>query len=342
MASRAMSQGSRPVGGPAARGGTTNRQSTGPAKSSTAKRPTAAQYATKTDLKAYKPKTAAKPKPIAKKPASAKRNAVSKTVKTTARGRRRNPLPRVAKQGGGWALVVPLPTIRIKTIRKNAKRARKFTSAGFRRASHLPRVGMRALSATFFFGAIAYALLPGARELMRDVPGPIGDVFRAGIIASTFTPEVQRWSGKIAAWSEEYGLEPNLMATVMQIESCGHPTVSSPSGAQGLFQVMPFHFASNESMTDPNTNAMRGAGVMQECLRRSNGNIRDALACYNGGPSQIGKSTDQWPSETQRYVVWGLGIYTDAQSNADSATLDAWLNAGGSGLCSAARSVSIN
>jgi soluble lytic murein transglycosylase-like protein len=237
---------------------------------------------------------------------------------------------------------VPLPTIRIKTLRKNAKRARKITGAGLRSVSHLPRVGMRALSATFFFGAIAYALLPGARELMRDVPGPLGDVFRAGIIASTFTPEVQRWSGKIAAWSDEYGLEPNLMATVMQIESCGHPTVSSPSGAQGLFQVMPFHFASNETMTDPETNAMRGAGVMQECLRRSGGSIRDALACYNGGPSQIGKPTDQWPSETQRYVVWGLGIYTDAQSNADSATLDAWLNAGGSGLCNAARSVSIN
>ena len=71
------------------------------------------------------------------------------------------------------------------------------------------------------------------------------------LIASTFTPEVQRWSGKIGSWSDEYGLEPNLMATVMQIESCGHPTVSSPSGAQGLFQVMPFHFASDESMTDP-------------------------------------------------------------------------------------------
>lgn len=340
MASRAMSQGSRPVGGSAARGGTTNRQTAGLPKSASPKRTTASQYSTKKDRAALKPKTAAKPKPIAKKPAASRRKAVSKTVK--AGGKRRNPLPRVAKQSGGWALVVPLPTIKIKTLRKNAKRVRKFTGAGFRSVSHLPRVGMRALSATFFFGAIAYALLPSARELMRDVPGPLGDVFRAGIIAPTFTPEVQRWSGKIAEWSDEYGLEPNLMATVMQIESCGHPTVSSPSGAQGLFQVMPFHFASNESMTDPNTNAMRGAGVMQECLRRSDGNIRDALACYNGGPSQIGKPTDQWPSETQRYVVWGLGIYTDAQSNADSATLDAWLNAGGSGLCNAARNVSIN
>lgn len=333
MASRAMSQGSRPVGGSAARSGTTNRQTTGSAKSAAAKRPTASQYSTRKDRPA-------KPKPVAKKPASTRRKAVSKSIRTT--GKRRNPLPRVAKQSGGWALVVPLPTIRIKTIRKNAKRARKITGAGLRSVSHLPRVGMRALSAAFFFGAIAYALLPSARELMRDVPGPLGDVFRAGIIASTFTPEVQRWSGKIEEWSEEYGLEPNLMATVMQIESCGHPTVRSPSGAQGLFQVMPFHFASNETMTDPNTNAMRGAGVMQECLRRSNGGIRDALACYNGGPSQIGRPTDQWPSETQRYVVWGVGIYTDAQSNADSATLDAWLNAGGSGLCNASRSISIN
>ena len=40
-------------------------------------------------------------------------------------------------------------------------------------------------------------------------------------ISLLFTPEVQYWGEEILAWSETYQLDPNLVATVMQIESCG-------------------------------------------------------------------------------------------------------------------------
>ena len=60
-------------------------------------------------------------------------------------------------------------------------------------------------------------------------------------IASFFTPEIQYWESNILAWAEEKGLDPNLVATVMQIESCGDPLAESPAGAIGLFQVMPYH-----------------------------------------------------------------------------------------------------
>ena len=63
-----------------------------------------------------------------------------------------------------------------------------------------------------------------------------------GALAPIFTPEVQHWAGQIIAWSNYFKIDPNLAATVMQIESCGAPGVTSGSGAQGLFQVMPFHF----------------------------------------------------------------------------------------------------
>lgn len=231
---------------------------------------------------------------------------------------------------------MPLPRIPVKHIRKTLRAARRTILRPVRSIT-VPRVGMRALAATAFFGVVAYSLMPSALSVLRAAPGVLGDFFRSGLIASTFSPEVQRWSGEIAGWAEEYGLDPNLLATVMQIESCGHPTVTSSAGAQGLFQVMPFHFADGEAMTDPNTNALRGAGVLKECLRYSNGDVRGALACYNGGPSLITRPTDQWPAETQRYVVWGEGVYADAKADADSATLDAWLRAGGASLCSAAR-----
>ena len=57
-----------------------------------------------------------------------------------------------------------------------------------------------------------------------------------------FTPEIQWWGERLSAGRAQFGLDPNLAATVMQIESCGDPRALSSAGAMGLFQVMPFHF----------------------------------------------------------------------------------------------------
>lgn len=161
-----------------------------------------------------------------------------------------------------------------------------------------------------------------------------------GAIAPLFTPQVQHWAGDIARWAAAHQLDPNLLATVMQIESCGHPTVSSVAGAQGLFQVMPFHFGMNEDQLDPETNADRGAAYLNSCLGWANGDSGRAMACYNGGPSVLQKPFESWHRETQRYYRWGAGIYADTgQNRASSATLDQWLNAGGASLCQRASTV---
>lgn len=159
----------------------------------------------------------------------------------------------------------------------------------------------------------------------------------AGTLAPIFTPEVMYWKDKILAWSAAYQLDPNLVATVMQIESCGAPSVVSSSGAQGLFQVMPFHFTEGETMQDPDTNAARGLAYLALGLQRAGGDAGLALAGYNGGHSQIGKAGSLWPAQTQRYWYWGTGIYDDARSGAaQSARLQEWLQAGGASLCQTA------
>jgi len=158
-----------------------------------------------------------------------------------------------------------------------------------------------------------------------------------GVIAPFFTDQVQYWETDISRWSDAYEIEPNLMATIMQIESCGHPTVVSGAGAQGLFQVMPFHFSAGEDMLDPHANAYRSANFIRECTTYANGDIGLILACYNGGPSVTWRSFDTWPNETQRYYVWGLSIYRDAVAFTEhSPNLDNWLNAGGVNLCNSA------
>jgi soluble lytic murein transglycosylase-like protein len=153
-------------------------------------------------------------------------------------------------------------------------------------------------------------------------------------IAALFTAEVQWWAGHIQAWAAEAGLDPNLAATVMQIESCGDPQALSRAGASGLFQVMPYHFSAGENPFDPQTNARRGLAYLQRSLRTAGGDPRLGLAGYNGGIGVIGRAESSWANETVRYAYWGSGIYQDALLGAGhSPRLDEWLGRGGASLC---------
>ncbi len=159
-------------------------------------------------------------------------------------------------------------------------------------------------------------------------------------LAPLFTPEVQHWAEKIQAWAAAAGVDPELAATVMQIESCGNPQAVSGSGAQGLFQVMPFHFAAGDNMLDPDTNARYGLSYLALGLTRAGDNAGLALAGYNGGHGLIGLAQSLWPNQTQRYWYWGTGIYADAVAGQSSSPrLQEWLAAGGASLCAQADQV---
>ena len=179
--------------------------------------------------------------------------------------------------------------------------------------------------------ALTGALHLGAQERSDSA------ITSPGVLSPVFTPEVQYWQDNILSWSQTYALDANLIATVMQIESCGDPNAISRSGAQGLFQVMPFHFAFGEDTLDPDTNAARGLAYLSQGLALSGNEVGLALAGYNGGHSQIGVDSRLWPDETRRYYYWGTGIYADATSGAaHSERLDEWLTAGGTSLCARA------
>jgi hypothetical protein len=155
----------------------------------------------------------------------------------------------------------------------------------------------------------------------------------SGELSALFTPEIQFWAASLKRWSAANGVDVNLAATVMQIESCGNPDARSSSGAMGLFQVMPFHFQASENGYDTETNALRGLDYLRRSVERANGDARLALAGYNGGIGVIGWAESSWPSETKRYVYWGA-MYNDAVQNATTSTrLDEWKTATGNSLC---------
>lgn len=179
-----------------------------------------------------------------------------------------------------------------------------------------------------------------AKATMAQITTPVvAALGNTGPISQVFRPEVQYWSGAIQGWAAAAGLDPNLVATVMQIESCGDPRARSRAGAMGLFQVMPDHFAASDDPYSPDTNAARGLAYLKKSLAVANGNARLAFAGYNGGTSVIGRSELSWAGETQRYAYWGSGIYTEASNGATvSLRLEEWMKAGGASLCRQAHS----
>ncbi|MBI4731903.1 MAG: transglycosylase SLT domain-containing protein [Chloroflexi bacterium] len=155
-----------------------------------------------------------------------------------------------------------------------------------------------------------------------------------GNLSPVFTDEVDYWAEAILRWAAAAGLDPNLAATVMQIESCGDPRALSSAGAMGLFQVMPYHFTADENPYAPDTNATRGLDYLRRSLEAAAGNPRLALAGYNGGIGVIGRSESTWATQTVRYAYWGSGIYAEASSGAEeSLRLQEWLVTSGLSLC---------
>lgn len=183
-------------------------------------------------------------------------------------------------------------------------------------------------------------------------PKAYGGIYNPDVgLAGLFHPAVDYWEPAIYGWAHEYHLNPNLVATIIQIESCGNPYAVSNAGAQGLVQVMPLNFQQGDNQLDLNTNVRTGMQVFRDCLRWSadpnfdgvvdqDPDVGVALACYNGGPSVVTTPRNQWFQESQYYYDWGTGLWADAtQGRGSSDTLSRWLQSGGINLCTQALEV---
>lgn len=131
------------------------------------------------------------------------------------------------------------------------------------------------------------------------------------ILAPIWKANIRRWSPEIRVVSQKYGLDPDLIAAVVQAESQGDPLAESYAGAVGLMGVMPtgpgFEWRpTSEELRDPFTNLDWGTAILTDILRQSGGDISAALAAYNGGWEQTDIPV------TQQYAAQVLNFYGQA------------------------------
>ncbi len=86
------------------------------------------------------------------------------------------------------------------------------------------------------------------------------------------------------------GLNPELVLSVIQVESGFHRFAISASGARGLMQVMPFWLKAigkpGDDLFRVRTNLRYGCTILKYYLDKEHGNLNSALALYNGSPGQ--------------------------------------------------------
>ena len=109
----------------------------------------------------------------------------------------------------------------------------------------------------------------------------------------------------ISETATRYGLDPDLIRAIIQIESGGIPDARSSKGAIGLMQLMPGTSSSLavSNPFDPKANIRGGTKYLRQLIERFRGNLVLALAAYNAGPGKVEryKGIPPYP-ETRRYV----------------------------------------
>ncbi len=104
----------------------------------------------------------------------------------------------------------------------------------------------------------------------------------------------------IARVAKRYGLDPYLVAAVVNTESGYDPAAVSSAGAVGLMQVMPstaewvtglrsWRGGQSPDLNDPDDNLELGACYLGYLLEIFEGTVRVALAAYNAGQGVVGE-----------------------------------------------------
>lgn len=87
-------------------------------------------------------------------------------------------------------------------------------------------------------------------------------------------------------YAKSYGLDPQLVLAVIEVESNFERFAISSVGARGLMQIMPFWKdvigKPEDNLMDIETNIRYGCAILSIYIKREKKNITNALARYNG------------------------------------------------------------
>ena len=144
------------------------------------------------------------------------------------------------------------------------------------------------------------------------------------------------FAAEIRAAARRHGVDPLLVAAIVEVESNFAADAVSPKGAVGLMQLMPVHFVDAEHPFDPEANLDLGARYLGMLERRFS-DLPLALAAYHAGPGAVERAGGRAPySSTRWYVARVLSVYDRNRREAGVAELPRLVQLGAPAATSAA------
>ena len=111
-------------------------------------------------------------------------------------------------------------------------------------------------------------------------------------LCAYWQPNITRWADLITKYSKDNGLDPNLVAALIEEESKGNPNLVSRAGAVGLMQIMPYEAGFTwrpraRVLKKPEANLEWGTNTLNEVIRQAQGRVTLAVLAYNSGWDRI-------------------------------------------------------
>ena len=134
-------------------------------------------------------------------------------------------------------------------------------------------------------------------------------------VRHTALPERERirLARAIVFEARAFGLEPDLVMAVIEVESAGYHLAQSHVGALGLMQLLPatgkelagkldIEWMGPDTLFDPIINVRLGTAYLRELSDRYDGNVETALAAYNWGPGRIDRRIRRGATVPSLYI----------------------------------------
>lgn len=153
-------------------------------------------------------------------------------------------------------------------------------------------------------GFVSYKPATKKSEESKAIDGTIINIRKK--YKSDLLGKISKYESIVQDTARKYNLSPQLLKSIIAVESAGNHRAISPAGAKGLMQLIDStaRYVGVRNVFDPAENIEGGAKYLREMLNTFDGNLELALAAYNAGPGNVFKYNGIPPfKETRNYIA---------------------------------------